>query len=57
MHSLMLIDLMMHVLLGIFEGNSHGQNILICLGTLQFVTVFNEVHSFTLDNQFLSKLF
>jgi len=53
MHSLMLSDLMMHVLLGTVEGNSHGQNIPICLGTLRFVTVFNEVHSFTLDNQFL----
>jgi len=47
MNSLMLIDLMMHILLGIFEGNSHGQNILICLGTLRFVAVFNEVHTFT----------
>jgi len=44
MHSLMLIDLVMHVLLGIVDGNSHGQNIFICLGTFRFLTVFNELH-------------
>jgi hypothetical protein len=53
MHSVMLIDLVMHVLLGIVEGNSRGQNILTCLGTLRFVTVCNEIHLFTLDIQFL----